>query len=73
MNLKPGVRHVLAFTFDGEDRHAVSVVDADGDKVAQLVDLNGEIEAGTALPLVGSYRFSVETEGDWTLKVVALP
>ena len=73
VNLEPGVRHFLTFTFEGDGRHGVSVVDADGDEVAQLVDLNGPTEAGTALSLVGSYRFSVETDGAWTLKVVTLP
>ncbi|USQ77475.1 PASTA domain-containing protein [Ornithinimicrobium cryptoxanthini] len=73
VNLEPGVRHFLAFTFEGEDRHVVSLVDADGDTVAQLVDLNGTTEAGATLPFIRSYSFAVETEGAWSLRVVTLP
>lgn len=73
VTLEPGVRHFLAFTFEGDGRHVVSVGDADGDKVAQLVDLNGATEAGATLPFIGTYSFSVETDDAWSLRVVTLP
>lgn len=75
VELAGGTRHVLAYSFSGTGRHVVTVIDAEDNPVAQLVDVNGTTEGATALPLVGSYRLQVETEddADWTLRVVALP
>ena len=73
--LEGGIRHVLAYSFTGEGRHVVSVVDADGDRAVRLVDVNGTKEGGTGLPLTGTHALEVDVEDDveWELRVVALP
>ncbi|MCK0112942.1 PASTA domain-containing protein [Ornithinimicrobium sp. F0845] len=73
--LAGGTRHVLAYSFTGDGEHTVSVVDADDNEVAVLVEVNGTAEGATGLPLAGSYRLQVETGDsvDWNLRVVALP
>lgn len=75
LQLEGGNRHILVYSFDGPGRHTITLVDAEDDPVAQLVDVNGTAEGATGLPLVGSYSLQVETEDDvdWTVRVVTLP